>query len=48
MPTTLSQLLHGRSGSNLDYVLRLAESLRGLAGEEDEIFRIADRLYEEA
>ena len=39
---------HGRSGSNLDYVLRLAESLRGLAGEEDEIFRIADRLYEEA
>lgn len=37
----------GRSGSNLEYVLRLADSLRELGAEEEELLRIAERLREE-
>jgi cation transport regulator ChaC len=35
---------HGRSGSNLEYVLRLSESLRELGAEDEEVLRVAGRL----
>jgi len=34
----------GRSGSNLEYVLRLSESLRELGAEDEEVLRVAGRL----
>jgi len=37
---------HGRSGSNLEYVLRLEESLREIGAEDEELFRIARCLRE--
>ena len=37
---------HGRSGSNLEYVLRLSDSLRELGAEDEEVFRVAGRLRE--
>lgn len=38
----------GRSGSNLDYVLRLVERLGEFAAEDEELFRVAERLREPA
>ncbi len=35
---------HGPSGANAEYVLRLAESLRGLGAEDPHVFEVAERL----
>ncbi len=35
---------HGPSGANVEYVLRLAESLRGLGAEDPHVFEVAEQL----
>lgn len=39
---------HGPSGSNVEYVLRLADSLRALGARDDHVFSLERRLREEA
>ena len=34
----------GRSGTNVDYVLRLADSLRALGKTDEHVFRLAERV----
>ena len=35
---------HGPSGANVEYVLRLAEALRGLGAEDPHVFEVAEQL----
>jgi cation transport regulator ChaC len=37
---------HGPSGANVEYVLSLAEALRGLGAEDDHVFALAERVAE--
>jgi cation transport regulator ChaC len=39
---------HGPSGPNLEYALRLAESLREMGAADDHVFAIADLLRDDA
>jgi cation transport regulator ChaC len=48
LPRIAEQVLgaHGPSGANADYVLSLAEALRGLGAEDDHVFALADLVAE--
>jgi cation transport regulator ChaC len=39
---------HGRSGSNVDYVLRLAAALRALGRRDEHVFELAERIAADA